>query len=224
MNLNSPTKFIFFLLLMALSKFCLAQNKDLTKQRDTVSNKQSLGYYAYEFSMPVTSGDNFTGQGLKGKAGFNLKLHLFVYKGLFVSGTFGANYFTVKNKEIVGNYDKSTSTHQYLSIGYEISPLPRVRTGLSASVFGASYFKNKAGLDYDEAIQRDSGRIRSYDLYVNYMVTNQLAFFLNYGYRNDKMNIKTPSEIQSQFSHANFHNIGLGIRVCLGKRDVISAF
>lgn len=223
MNLNSRTKFYFFFLFIVFTNFCLSQNSDITKEQDSVINKQSLGYYAYEFSLPITTGDKFAGQGLTGKAGFNMKLHVFVYKGLFVSGTFGANYFKVKNREVVGNYNKTTSTHQYLSLGYEISPWNKLRMGLSASVLGASYFKNKSGYDYDEAIQRDSGQIRSYDFYVNYMLTNELALFLNYAYRNDKMNIKVPTEIQEQFSNANFHNIGIGIRVCFGKKDIISA-
>ncbi|MBD0831120.1 hypothetical protein [Aestuariibaculum sediminum] len=198
-----------------------AQNNKAKDQGVEVSNK-NLGYFAYEYALPITTGDNFTGLGLKGKFGVNLKLHVFVYKGFFVSGTAGAHYFKVKDKSIVGNYEKTTAIHQYLSVGYEIEPVTKLKLGVSAAVLGRSRYKNKIDPNNKLVFQTDRGRIRAYDAYIHYMLVSQLAVYINYTYRNDHMNIQTAAELNSIFDNASFHTIGFGFRFCFGKKDLIS--
>lgn len=225
MSLNFHIKHYLLCFIIITSSFSFAQSNDSINKQNNYSKSsqnQKLGYGAIDFSIPIPTGNNFVGLAMQGKRGFNIKVQFFIYKHFFVSGTIGSNYFSVKNKEIVGNYNKTTVSHQYVNIGYELLPLPKTRLGLSASLFGESNFENKNITNTFDAFQNDKGRIRSYELYFDYMISDEFAVCLNYTYRNDKMDIQAPSEIQSLFNKASFHVINIGLKLYFGNSDVIS--
>tara|TARA_R110000868_G_scaffold406908_1_gene687709 strand:- start:230 stop:889 length:660 start_codon:yes stop_codon:yes gene_type:complete len=217
MNLNFHIKNYSFILIVAICGFSFSQNNTDLKQ-----NNQKLGFGSIDYSMAIPTGDNFVGLGMEGKGGFNIKAQFFIYKHFFIAGTVGSNYFSVKDKTIVGNYNKTTVSHQYLNIGYELLPLPNTRLGLSISLFGESNFENKSNTNNNESFQIDKGRIRSYELYFDYMISDEFAVYLNYAYRNDKMDIQTPPEIQNLFENTNFHTVSIGVKLYFGNKDLVS--
>jgi len=217
MNLNFHIKNYSLCLIVAISSFSFSQNNTNLKQ-----NNQKLGFGSIDYSMAIPSGDNFIGLGMESKGGFNAKAQFFIYKHFFIAGTVGSNYFSVKDKTIVGNYNKTTVSHQYLNIGYEILPIPNTRLGLSISLFGESNFENKSITNTLEAFQNDNAHVRSYEFYFDYMISDEFALYLNYSYRNDKTDIQAPLEIQNLFENANFHAVGIGVKLYFGNKDVFS--
>lgn len=217
---------IIIALFLMMSTLVFAQeikeNDSLGKSKESIKKGfQRLGFGAIEYAQPIPNGDNFFGLGMQGKGGFNLKAQFFVYRHIFISGTLGTSYFEVSDKSIVGNYDETTLNHQFISLGYEIISLKKIKMGLSFSVYGKSEYENKSMTDNREAFQDDDGHARSYEAYFDYMINEDLAVYINYAYRNDKTNIISAPEIQSLFKRASFHNIGIGIKLYFGQSDII---
>lgn len=183
---------------------------------------QKLGNVSLGLSYPIPTGNNFLNNGMSGKVGLNLKAQFFVYKNVFVAGTLGNNYFKVTDKTIVGSYNKTKESHQFISIGYQLVSSYKTRLGLSVSLYGESKYENHNITNNMDAYQNDSGKINNYEIYFDYMINDEFALYLNYAYRNDKMNIKAPSEIQNVFNNANFHSIGIGVKFYFGNKDIVS--
>ncbi|WP_411766317.1 outer membrane beta-barrel protein [Winogradskyella sp. A3E31] len=190
--------------------------QDFTRQRFASFN---LGYNA-----PITTGENFMGDGLKGRGGMNFRFHLYPYKQFFVGVGLGQNYFKVKNKALVGNYQKTTLTEQYLYVGYEFLPAEKMRLGVSASLIGDAQFKNKYNLQSDNVSQTDHGRLASYGLYFNYEIGGNFMVFIDYSYKTSKTKINVPTELQSTFNRGTYHNIGFGLVFVMGTNDFLSRF
>lgn len=227
MNSIFHIKYYVFGILFLISGIAFTQelpdNDAENNLKETTKNDwQKLGFVAIEYAQPITTGDdNFFGLALKGKSGFNIRAQLFVYKHIFVSGIIGSGYFTVTDKSLVGNYNKTKVNHQYVNIGYEIIPAKNMRMGLSFSIFGELDYENESRTNTDDAFQTDEGQIRSYEMYIDYMLNEEFAIYLNYSYRNDKTNIIAPPEIQPLFEHASFHNIGIGIKLYFGQSAIL---
>lgn len=222
MFLQLPIKTLIVFLLA--SACCLGQN-DVevleTEDKPTISKT----YYSYNFQyfIPQVFGDNALAKGTKGIGGINLKLQLGIYKGFFVGGNLGAAYLEVTNPEIVGNYKKSTVTNNYLFFGYEYYVSERFKLGLSAAPFAKTTYKNKI-FDASEGRQYDTGNFFNIELYIDYKLSKQLAVFVSYTYRKDKLNIVAPIEYQSQFNASQFNHFGIGAKLCFGHFDIVSAF
>ncbi len=218
MNLTFHIKTYILGILVFAYGFVSSQEK---QEPSVKSDWQKLGFGSIEYAQPSPTGDNFFGQGLQGRRGFNLKAQFFVYKHIFIAGTYGSSVFGVTDKAIVGNYESTKVQHQYINIGYEILPFRNIRMGLSLSVIGQSVFENESFTDNREAFQYDHGNVRSYEFYLDYMINDEFALYCNYTFRNDKMKIQTAPEIQSLFQHASFHNFGIGIKLYFGQESVL---
>ena len=213
-------------ILFLVSCFVSAQEKQEKESQEqsneiNINEWQRLGFGAIEYAQSFTTGENFFGLGMKGKGGYNLKAQFFLYKHIFISGTLGASYFDVTDKSIVGNYNKTTLSHQFISIGYEIMPLKNIRAGLSFSILGDAQYENKSRTNGREAFQKDEGKVRSYNAYIDYMFNDDFAIYFSYTIRTDKTNISVAPEQQSLFSEASFHNIGIGIKLYFGQSSVL---
>ena len=202
--------------------FCIGQNDVKTAQTEEKPNI-SKTYYSYnlQYFMPKAFGNNALAKGTKGVGGFNFKLQLGIYKGFFIGANLGAAYLEVTNPEIVGNYKKTTVRNNYLFVGYEFYLSEKFKIGLSAAPYAETTYKNKI-FDTPEARQFDTGTFFSVEFYTDYKLSPYIAVFVSYTYRNDTLDIIAPSEIQSQFSSANFHYIGVGVKLCFGQQDLIS--
>ena len=202
--------------------YCIGQNHVETVETE---DKPAISktYYSYnlQYFMPKAFGDNALAKGTKGVGGFNFKLQLGVYKGFFVGANVGAAYLEVTNSEIVGNYKKTTVRNNYFFVGYEFYVSEKFRLGLSAAPYAETTYKNKI-FDTAEGRQFDTGSFFSIEFYTDYKLSPYIAVFASYTYRNDKLDILAPDEIQSQFNSANFHYIGVGVKLCFGQQDLIS--
>ena len=171
-----------------------------------------------DVTRAIPSGSQYIGKAMDGETGYNFNAQLFVYKQLFLNATFGQNYFTVSDRTLVGNYEKSTVNYNYLSIGYEFLPFQNLRLGLSFSVSSNLSYKNI--YNSREVFQIDTGNLNAYNLYIDYEIVPYMAFYATYSYRNDKMAIKTPTELSSFFDRAQFHSIGVGLKFYIGKTNL----
>lgn len=198
-------------------------NDSLDVKNNSNENRQKLGFGSWSYLHPIPAGDGFLRKGTKGNGGINLGFNIFVFRDFYLSANLGANYFTVIDQSITGNYNKTTISHQYISAGYQFLSLPKLRSGISVSLVGDSRFKNKGySDDAKEWTQNDSGKIRAYQIYMDYMLSDQFSIYLNYIYRNDALDIKTAPEIQSVFNNATFSNIGIGLKLYFGNKDLLS--
>lgn len=219
------TLFCFSLL---FSMFCIGQNgKEVEDDFDkdlNIINSQRLGYFSADYYFPQPNGNNFIGRGTEGKSGFNAKLQFYVYKQFFVGITLGNTYLQVSDPSFTGNYSKTTIRNQYLFMGYEFLPFDKTRFGLSLGIIGDAYYHNTSFTDSRKAFQNDKGKLRSYEVYFDYEIDNNFSLYFNYAYRNDKMKINAPPELQSNFERSSFHTFGLGIKFNFGSTDIFSLF
>lgn len=200
---------------------CIGQH-DIENLETEEEPKISKTYYSYnlQYFVPKAFGDNALAESTRGTGGFNFKLQLGVYKGFFVGANVGAAYLEVTNPEIVGNYKKTTVRNNYLFVGYEFYVSEKFRLGLSLAPYAETTYKNKI-FDAVEGRQFDTGSFFSVEFYTDYKLSPYIAVFASYTYRNDKLNILAPDEIQSQFNSANFHYVGVGVKLCFGQQDLI---
>lgn len=201
---------------------CFGQNDAEVTEAEN-KPKMSKTYYSYnlQYFIPKAFGDNALAKGTKGVGGFNFKLQMGIYKGFFVGANIGDAYLEVTNPEIVGNYKKTTVRNNYLFFGYEYYISEKFKLGLSAAPFAETTYKNKI-FDATEGRQFDTGTFFSVEFYTDYKLSPYIAVFVSYTYRNDTLDIIAPSEIQLQFSSANFHYVGVGVKLCFGQQDLIS--
>lgn len=225
MTLAFPIKNSLSVLFFSMCYFGIAQEKNTIKNQttqlevttadDVSENGHHMVAIGLDYIQPIPTGNNFVGLGMEGKSGFSFNLQLFVYKQIFIGGSVGNSYLTVTNPEITGNYRKSSVRNAYVYAGYEFLQIKKVRLGASIGIGEADY-KNEhftdTPLGNDEAFQFDKGKIYIYKLYAAYEINHIVSVYLDYSYRNDKMRITAPQEIQSLFENAKYHNIGIGLR------------
>lgn len=222
MSLPLIIKILIFCLLVSAS--CFGQNDvEIVETKNQPSLNKTYYSYNFEYFIPQTFGNNAVANGTTGVGGFNAKLQLGIYKGVFVGGNVGAAYLEVTNPEIVGNYNKSTVTNNYLFFGYEYYVSEKFKIGASVAPFAKTTYKNKI-FDASEGRQYDTGSFFNFELYADYKLSSQFAVFISYSYRKDKLNILAPNEIQSQFNDTQYSNFGMGIKLCFGKRDLVGYF
>lgn len=208
--------------------FCSAQeNPENVKVRsDTViSNMKNFRSRLLSLSidtyLPIPAGDKFVGRGMEGKASFNFKAQMFVYKQLFFKIGAGETYLKVADPSVTGNYQKTTISNQYLALGYEFLPLQKIRMGLSIGVLGNAQYLNIQNINgRNAASQKDTAKLNIYELYVDYEIKYFMAITFNYGYRNDRTNIDVPQELKSTFDRAQFHNLGIGLKFYIGDKNI----
>lgn len=209
-----PILFIFI-----VGSFCNAQEQERVfedpEDSIRVTNMQNfrprLLAFSFNINQSIPTGNKYVGKAMKGKGGYDLNAQMYVYKQFFFKVSLGANYFEVEDKSVVGNYNKSTFTHQSLSLGYEFLPFGKIRLGVNLSVLGNADYTNKIS-NNSGAKQRDSGKMNAYGFYVDYELKHFLAVYFKYDYRNDRTNINVPDELKSTFERTQFHSIGLGFK------------
>lgn len=114
-------------------------------------------------------------------------------------------------------------TNGYLFLGYEHYLNTKFIIGASYGFLGNTRYKNKI-FSNSEGRQFDTGTFMVLELYVDYKLSDLFAIYVNYGFRKDKLDIKTPSEIQNQFNKAQFNHFGVGIKLRFGQTDLINLF
>lgn len=218
--------------LLVLSCYCTAQNEsgnnleNISVSKTENSTTKNFGprwTLSIDGAIPITSGKKYMGLAMKGKSAYSFRGQLFLYKNFFLAFSFGRADFETTDTEIVGNYKRTRVLHETMYLGYEVLTTKSLKAGVQMSIYGESQYRNKYN-GSDEAYQRDSGRVRSYEAYLAYNFNKYISVNLIYAYRNDKMNIDTSPELESRFDKAQFHSIGLGLKFHFGTSDLISAF
>ncbi|MBF8151268.1 hypothetical protein ITJ86_15270 [Winogradskyella sp. F6397] len=173
---------------------------------------------------PFTSGDNFMGEGLRGKSGIDFKVQMYVYKHFFIGLATGSSYFDVKNQELLGSYRTSRIAENYVYLGYEFLPAENFRLGLNIAVDGDLNYKNSGFSTSDIAEQHDSARLNRYGLYLHYELAKHFMIYFDYAYNVSKTNIDAPSQLEDFFRKGKYSTIGIGLVFTIGSRDLISRF
>lgn len=225
-----PTKLILclglFLFLGITPLLAQEENEDVSKEseNDTKIPRQRIGNVSSDYYIPISTGNKYIGKGLSGKHGFNFRTQAYIYKQIFVGFNGGQTYFDVEKPELVGNYERTSASNYYFFVGYEFLPLKDFRVGLSVSLFGESQYKNThytyTSFNAQKAYQVDNGRINAYEAYIDYELNRYLAVYVKYSYRNDRMKIDAPAELESFFDRAQFHTIGIGIKCLFGNSNI----
>ncbi|WP_407556382.1 hypothetical protein [Winogradskyella sp. 4-2091] len=230
MNLHLVIKkvFISFCLLSGCLSFSQEDSDkeyEAEEKSSILSSVERQKYFGFSigYQNPISTGNNFIGSAYSGSSGYDLKIKLYVYKQFFMEYNNSISYFKVENKELVGNYNKSRIENNFLYIGYEFLPAPGFRLGINAALFGESDIIN-SDFNLGEGIQRDSGTMSSYGLYLTYEIQSHVAFYVDYSFRRIKTNINAPQELDSFFKTGSYNTIGFGIMFLLGKRDLVSRF
>lgn len=212
------------LILLFFSALSIGQNTENKSdiKKDSTSPKTYYSY-GFEYFLTQTTGNNALSNGAQGIGGFNMKIQLGLYKGIFIGGSVGSSYLEVTNSAFTGNYKKSTLSNRYLFLGYEHYLSKKFVIGGSYGFLGTTEYKNKI-FSNSEGRQFDSGSFSVLEFYVDYKITKLLVVYLNYGFRKDNLDIQAPSEIQNQFSEARFNNFGIGIKLGFGHTTILESF
>lgn len=232
MSLHSVIKRIFIVLVLLLSFESLAQEETLEPKDETATKasifsskeRQTFITLSHGFNQPISSGDNFIGNGLEGKGGIAFNFQLYVYKQFTIGFAANSNYFEVKDQSVVGNYKKTTINEFFLNVGYEFLPIDKLRFGIVASVYGTARYKNKYYSRPNQTYQLDHGYIGSYGFSIKYELNRIVMLYADYAYSTGKTDIDLPNELESVFRKGTYHNIGIGLAFNIGKRDLISRF
>lgn len=217
--MNSHIKNFSIISIFIICSVCNAQERervfddpeDSVRVSNMKNSRPRLLAFSFNINQSIPSGNKFVGKAMKGKSGFDINAQMYVYKQFFFKLNVGENYFEVEDKSVVGNYYKSTFSHQSLSLGYEFLPFDKVRLGVNFSVLGNSEYTNRVS-DGAGAKQRDSAKMNAYGFYLDCELKHFLAVYFKYDYRNDRTNINVPDELKSTFDRAQFHNIGFGFK------------
>lgn len=184
-------------------------------------NKQRSMTYSFNLLNPGITNSSAVGAATKDKLGFNIGTQIFLYKHFYLGAYTGTFYLDVKDKSLVGNYERSTVTHSYWQIGYEFPIGKKIRLDLNYVPVGSSRYKNILELS-DNAKQIDKASITMFGIGISYSLSKSFDVFVSYSYRNDKSKIQTASQIQSDFDTINYHTVGIGIRFFGGNKDLFT--
>lgn len=232
MNLRLPIKIFCLSIFMVITMTMFSQVRSTQRANantgisssNAMEYRQRFGFISVGYHSPITTGDNFMGQGLEGKSGLDFKFQIYVYKQFFLGLYSGVSYFDVKDTSVVGNYKKTTLAENYFYVGYEFLPADRIRLGVLASLFGDARFKNNFFNESANVYQKDRGKHSSFGVYFNYELSSHLMVYIDYAYRTSKTDIRVAPELNDLFERGNYHSIGVGINFALGTGDLISGF
>jgi predicted porin len=222
MSFSSVIKIVFCLVVCFQLQ---SQNDSITKAGDVSKYKflfdeerQYLGTVSLSYQSSSPYGDNFIGKGFDGKGGFSFSASLYVFKNLFVGYSYGINEFDTVNTELLGNYRESTIEERYFIIGYEFLLISKVRFGVNTSIGGSATLSNSSDSGFGN---RDSGKLWSYGLKVEYEFIENLNFFIEYSWRQINTNIEAPQEIAPFFEKGTYRVINFGLKFNFGREDLV---
>lgn len=182
-------------------------------------SRQYLGSISFSYQLPMPNGDNFIGSGFDGTDGFGFSGNLFVFKNLYVGVNYGINNFDVINRESVGNYNNTQIEERYLTLGYELLPISKVRLGIYTSFGGEATLSNSIGSGKSN---RDSGKLWIYGLRLEYEFMENLNLMVVYDWRQIKSNIRVPDELEAYFEKGTYNALSFGLKFNFGSNSLIN--
>lgn len=182
-------------------------------------SRQYLGSVSFSYQLPMPNGNNFIGSGIDGKDGFGFNANLFVYNNLYVGINYGINNFDVTDPESVGNYKSTQIEERYFTIGYELLPISKFRLGIYTSFGGEATLSNSIGSGFSN---RDSGKLWSYGLRLEYEFMKNLNLMVAYDWRQIKSNIRVPDELEAYFEKGTYNVVNFGLKFNFGSDSLIN--
>lgn len=160
--------------------------------------------------FPIAFGDNFVNNGMETKTGARIAFKVNAYKGLYIGPYFSVFNAEVTDKNLLGNYRKTTNFTVGAIAGYE-THINKFDLSLGVGV-GASTYDNDGYYDNFQ----DTATSVWLNPEIAYRVIPYLSFYIAPELRHDFMNIETPAELKDTFKGANYFNISVGLRINLG--------
>lgn len=186
-----------------------------TAQDDKDGSKENVRrFFTYQASIvkPVAFGDNFANDGLKQLAGYDLSLRFYIFRSIYLGAEGGSFVATVKNENLVGDFDQSNANTYGLTAGYtfELNEDHLVDAGLSYGTI--NYRNSKDGVD-DRFV--DNGIYLKVNGQYNYRFNKNVSLFAFTNLRLDYLDIKTSPLIDSFINRANYLVLGIGVKISL---------
>lgn len=182
---------------------------------------QKTAIFTLGVFQPIINDDSNIGKGANGNLSFKLGGQLFVYKRFFVGGFFNSTYLDITDISFTGKYKRSYVTTSYLQFGYEFSVSKKLSFAASIAPIGYADYRNYIKKNRVNQ-QHDSAKVLIYETYLSYDVSDRFSIFIDYSYRTDTTNIRTASEIQSNFSKIKYHNFGIGLKFTINNGNFFS--
>lgn len=215
------TKLMLIIVLFMVNNFAQPQEStaDVVSQNskeDKIEIPKRLFLTDLYLQRGNPTGDNFVGNGLKGGAGFGIRMQFYLPKNFYIGGSLTQDFMTVTNTAIVGEYSKATKFNAYLFAGYDYS----LNDDFSITGdLGYGYSQNKNRQDSSQGSGKfvDSGNVFRITASIEYHLNNSTSFFISPSFETVSYNIKTPTALDDVFDNGNYLNIAFGVR--LSSRD-----
>lgn len=189
-------------------------SQDSTTIQNEVSKRLFLTDLYLQRGNPT--GDNFAGNGLKGGAGFGIRMQFYLPKNFYVGGSLTQDFMSVTDTDVVGEYSRSTKFNAYLFAGYDYG----LNDNLSITGdlgYGYSQNKNRQSVSQGDGKFRDTGNVFRITTSMEYHLNSATSFFISPSFEMVSYNITTPAVLSNDFDNGNYFNIAFGIR--LSSRD-----
>lgn len=186
------------------------ENIKTETQQESNGSGKNIGNITVGPYFPIAFGNNFVNEGMNTKIGARLSFKFSVLKDFYIGPYFSVFKADVTNRELLGNYNKTTNLLVGTVVGYE-KHINNFDISLGLGV-GASTYRNQATFDNFN----DTATSVWFNPEVSYRFSPFFGVYLAPELRHDFMNIDFPSELKDTFNGVNYVTISFGLRINLG--------
>lgn len=176
------------------------------------SDENTVRFISYQLSLKrnLAFGDNFAGEALSQKVGYNAALRFYVYRSFFLGIEGGSFTAEVDNKTLVGDFDYSNANTYGLTAGYSFVFNAQHALDISLAYGFANYRNKKNDLD-DRFV--DNGTYFKGQLQYNYKFSTHFSLYVFTALRYDSLTIDASSQISDFLNKAQYFSFGFGVKV-----------
>ncbi|WP_405368274.1 hypothetical protein [Nonlabens sp. Asnod2-A12] len=184
-------------------------------QENTTEKSHSLPdrVFAIDFYLQraLPSGDNFIGNGLSDGTGYGIRMQFDIYKNIYVGGALSQDFFSVKNTDVIGEFNRATKFNAYLFLGYDyqLNDDWNITADLG---YGYSQNKNRQSTEQGGGKFRDTGNVFRITTSIEYNLSSATSIYLSPSYESISYNINSAPALEDTFDKGKFINLALGIR------------
>jgi hypothetical protein len=207
-----PTKLIIGILLFLVTGLSFAQQDSAELTVPDSEQPKRLFLTDLYLQRGIPSGDNFAGNGLKGGAGYGIRMQFYVPKNFYLGAALTQDFMSVKSTAVVGEYAKATKFNAYVFAGYDY----RLNEdwNITADIgYGYSQNKNRQSGSQGGGKFRDSGNVLRFTSSLEYNFSDGVSFFFSPSYEIVSYNINSAVTLNDTFNKANYFNLAIGIRL-----------
>lgn len=204
------------LVALLISSLAMAQesgvheNIDSSYPQESTSQGKNIGNITIGPYIPSAIGNNFVNDGMGTKIGVRLSVKFIVLKSFYIGPYFSTFKADVTNRELLGNYNRTTNFLAGAVVGYE-KRINDITFNLGIGL-GRAIYHNKA----QKNNFKDTAIALSLNPEVSYRISTYIGLYLAPEFRHDFMNIDVPDELNDTFNDVNYFTISFGLRINLG--------